>query len=154
MDVTAKTMPALRLAAVPHTGAYTTIGPAFRTLGQIAGRAGLFEHPDARMIGIYKDDPQTTPVAQLRSAAGVVVSEDVRIPDGLVEERVDGGRFACLTHRGSYEKLPHAWRRLSTELMPAAGHRQRAAPSYERYLNDPTQVPEDALLTEICIPIE
>ena len=154
MELTTKNLSAMRLAAVLHNGAYNTIGPAFRKLGAIAGPARLFAHPDAMMIGVYKDDPRTTPVAELRSAAGVAIPEGVRIPDGLVEERAVGGRFACGTHHGSYEKLPDAWKRLMTELIPAAGYHRRDAASYERYINDPTQVPEAELLTEICIPIE
>jgi len=154
MELTTKTLPAMRLAAVLHTGAYNQIGPAFRRLGSIAAPAGLFAHPGAMMLGVYKDDPQTTPVGQLRSAAGVVIPDGVKIPDGLVEEHAPGGRFACGTHRGSYEKLPDAWTKLMSELIPAAGYRRRQAPSYERYVNDPSQVTEAELLTEICIPIE
>ena len=154
MELVTKTLPPMRLAAVLHTGPYQQIGPAFRKLGSIAGPAGLFNNPGAMMIGVYKDDPQTTPVESLRSAAGIVIPEKVEIPKGLVEERAPGGRFACGTHHGSYEQLPEAWKRLSDELIPAAGYRRRAAASYERYLNDPSQVPEAELLTEICIPIE
>jgi effector-binding domain-containing protein len=40
--MTIKTMPALRLATVPHRGPYPKIGPAFQKLGEIAGAAGLF----------------------------------------------------------------------------------------------------------------
>ena len=154
MELTTKTLPSMRLAAVLHAGPYQQIGPAFKKLGAIAGPARLFAHPDAMMIGVYKDDPQTTPAERLRSAAGVVIPDSVRVPEGLVEERAPGGRFACATHHGSYETLPDTWKRLMHELIPAAGHRRRAAPSYERYINDPTQVPDAELLTEICIPIE
>jgi AraC family transcriptional regulator len=153
MHTEIRTLPALRLAAVLHTGAYNQIGPAFRKLGAIAGPAGLFAHPDAMMIGVYKDDPATTPVEQLRSLAGVVIPEGTALPAGLVEARESGGRFACFTHVGSYEALPAAWQHASAEI-PARHLRRRQAPSYERYLNDPSQVPPAELRTEICIPVE
>jgi AraC family transcriptional regulator len=105
------------------------------------------------MLGIYKDDPDTTPPDQLRSAAGVVVAEDTPIPSGLVEERVPGGRFACFVHRGSYETLPDSWARVKRELI-SSGQRRRSASSCEIYLNNPAQVPTDELQTEICIPVE
>jgi len=154
MELTVKNLSSMRLAAVLHTGAYNQIGPAFRKLGAIGAGARLFAHPDAMMIGVYKDDPRTTPVDQLRSAAGIVIPEGAKIPAELVEERAPGGRFACATHHGSYETLPDAWNKLWSELIPAGGYQRRTAPSYERYINDPSQVKAADLLTEICIPIE
>ena len=143
----------MRLAALHHRGPYSDIGPAFQTLGRIAGAAGLFQQPGAMMMGVYQDDPRTTPPADLRSSAAVVIPDTVTVPEGLVELRLEGGRFACLTHVGSYEQLPDAWRR-AHEALGSSGHRPRAGASYERYLNDPTRVPEAELQTEICLPIE
>lgn len=142
-----------RLAAVRHTGPYAEIGPAFRQLGKIAGGAGLLQSPGALMVGVYHDDPNTTPPEKLRSAAGVTIPAGAKIPDGLVEEKLEGGEFAVTTHLGSYAGLPDAWRR-ATDAIAAGGRRRRKAASYEIYLNDPTQVPEAELKTEIWIPIE
>jgi len=153
MVLDVKTIAAMRLAAVKHSGPYNLIGPAFHQLGNIAGSAGLFARPEAKMLGIYKDDPETTPPEQLRSAAGVVVAEETPIPPGLVEERVPGGRFACFVHHGSYETLPDTWTRIKQELI-ASGHRRRPGTSCEIYLNNPAHVPTEQLQTEICIPIE
>jgi AraC family transcriptional regulator len=142
-----------RLAAVRHAGPYNEIGPAFRQLGKIAVGAGLFKTPGALMVGVYHDDPKTTPVDQLRSAAGITVPPGANIPDGLVEEKIEGGEFAVTTHLGSYNGLPGAWQR-AAEAVAAGGKRRRNAASYEIYLNDPSQVPEAELKTEIWIPIE
>ena len=154
MTLEVKTLPAMRLAAVRHTGPYQLIGPAFHTLGGIAGPAGLFARPGALMVGIYKDDPTTTAPEKLRSAAGVAIQEDAAMPAGLVEERVEGGRFACFMHVGAYEQLGGSWMQIRTTLMPASGRRRRPGTSYEIYWNDPSHVPPAELKTEICIPIE
>ena len=153
MSLETKTLPAMRFAAVRHSGPYNEIGPAFHTLGQIAGKAALFEKPGALMIGIYKDDPGTTSPQDLRSAAVIVIAEDTVIPEGLVEERVPGGRFACFMHKGSYATLKDSWMRVKTELMPTSGYRRRPGPAYEIYINNPAQVAQDELRTEICVPI-
>jgi AraC family transcriptional regulator len=153
MSLEIKTLPAMRLAAVQHTGPYNQIAPAFRELGRIAGPAGLFAHPGAMMMGLYKDDPATTPASQLRSAAGIVIPEEVTIPPGLVEERVGAGRFACGLHVGPYEALTDAWARFKSELS-ASPHQHRSATSYEVYLNDPSQVQPADLKTEICMPVK
>lgn len=144
---------AKRLAVVRHIGPYNLIGPAFRELGRIAAAAGLFKSAGAMMVGVYLDDPTLVPADKLRSAAGLVIGDDVVIPAGLVEERIEPGEYACLTHVGSYEGLPTAWARIA-ESVRASGRLRRDSASYEIYLNDPTQVPEAELKTEIWIPIE
>ncbi len=148
-----KQMPAMRVATVQHTGAYNQIGKAFERLGAIAGPAGLFQQPGAVMMGIYYDDPDTTPQDKLRSDAAIVVPEDVRMPEGLVEKRVPEGRFARAEHIGSYEGLNDAWSRLKDKTFRESGHRIGARPSYEIYRNNPMSVPKDQLRTEIYVPI-
>lgn len=152
MALEIRTLTSKRLAAIRHVGPYNEIGPAFRELGRIAGPAGLFGFPGAMMVGVYHDDPRTTPHDQLRSAAGLIIPDTAAIPAGLVEEHIVGGTFGVFTHTGSYEGLPDAWHQATTEL-PATGRKLRSATSYELYLNDPTQVPEAELKTEICLPI-
>ena len=153
MEMTLKTLPAMRFATLPHSGPYQQIGPVFRKLGEIAGPAGLFARTTGHMMGLYKDDPRTTPADELRSAAALPMSEGEVLPAGLVEERLDGGRFACFLHVGPYEGLPAAWAE-AAETFQSSGHPRRSGPSLEIYLNDHTQVSPDALRTEIAIPME
>lgn len=153
MELEIKTLPSMRVAAMPHSGPYNEIGPAFRKLAGIAGPAGLFVQPGAMMLGIYKDDPATTPVAALRSAAAIVIGAETPIPVGLVEDHVVAGTFASVTLIGAYSGLPNAWMTLKKTLIPEGGHTLRVAASYEIYRNDPTEVPESALCTEIYVPI-
>ena len=70
---------------------------------------------------VVMGDPTTTAPDALRSLAGVIVSEDAAIPEGLIEERIVGGPFACFMHHGSYDGLPGAWARIRNELLPASG---------------------------------
>jgi AraC family transcriptional regulator len=153
MDVTIEQRPALRAAGLRPVGPYDQISEAFGRLGQIAGRAGLFAQPGAAMIAIYHDNPQSTPAAELRSDAAVVVAEDVKLPLELTEQRVDGGRYACTIHVGPYEKLPETWAMLMRQWLPANKLRMADGPSYELYLNNPMQVPPEQLRTQICIPL-
>jgi AraC family transcriptional regulator len=152
MEMTLKTLPAWRLATVPHSGSYQQIGPAFQKLGEIAGPAGLFAKTVGHMMGLYMDDPQTTPADKLRSAAALPVSDEEALPAGLVEQRLDGGRFACFLYVGPYDGLPGAWGEALTTFL-SSGHRRRGGASLEIYLNNPSQVSPDALRTEIAIPI-
>jgi AraC family transcriptional regulator len=145
--------PELRVAAVKHRGPYREIGQAFGRLGEIAGAAGLFG-PNAKMIGVYYDDPDTTPTSELRSAAGVTVSPSANVPQELAEVRIPAGRVARVTHIGSYEGLPAAWSQFSGEWLAENGMRMRDGVSYEVYLNTPMDTPQEKLRTELYIPIE
>jgi AraC family transcriptional regulator len=154
MSYEIKALPTMRLATVPHTGPYNQIGPAFGKLGSIAGPAGLFTQPGATMMGIYKDDPTKTPADQLRSAACVVIPAGLPTPAGLVEDRIESGKYACLVHIGPYEGLPGAWMKMREALGGATTVRRRQAPACEIYWNDPSRAKPEELKTEICVPIE
>lgn len=151
MQLEYKDMPALRVAAVRHRGPYHQIAEAFGRLGQVAAGAGLQDAPGT-MLAAYHDDPAVTPVAELRSDAGLVLGEGTAVPPGLVELTLPAGRYAVTTHVGPYQFLGEAWAQLRQQV---AGAGQRAAPgaSYEIYRNTPETVPESKLLTELYLAV-
>lgn len=145
--------PAMRVAAVEHRGAYNRIGESFSKLGEIAGPAGLFD-PNAKMIGIYYDDPDVTPESELRSKAGITVSETAKLPPGLTEVRIPAGRVARATHIGGYEGLQESWDKLTGEWLEQSGQRMGKGVTYEIYLNTPMDTPKEKLRTELYIPLQ
>ncbi|HET9369413.1 MAG TPA: GyrI-like domain-containing protein [Vicinamibacterales bacterium] len=153
MDVQITERPALRVAALRHTGPYAQIGAAFGRLGGILDNVDVVAEDAGPMIAIYHDDPEAVSPDQLRSLAGVVVKEGMKLPDGLEEERVPSGKYAMTTHIGPYEELPETWRRFRKEWLPASGHRMGSGPSYELYVNDPRTTGKALLETEIYMPI-
>ena len=152
MDVEILEMPPLRVATVSHVGPYNRIGEAFGKLGQIAGPAGLFR-PEAAMLAIYHDDPETTPAAELESEAGIVVSPNAKIPESLGERALPAGPYARTVHKGSYETLGDTWARFMGEWLPRSGHRMTDGVSYEIYRNTPADTPKENLITELYIPL-
>ncbi|MEO7455889.1 MAG: GyrI-like domain-containing protein [Gemmatimonadaceae bacterium] len=154
MDVQIKQLPAMRVGAIRHIGAYNRISEAFETLCGIAGPAGILEAPDTEMVALYHDDPESTPADQLRSDAGLTMPAGATLPNGLTEQRIPAGRYASTVHVGPYEQLPDSWKRFMGEWIPASGHRLRDdAPAYEVYLNDPGTTPKEELQTEIRLPL-
>ncbi|HMC55178.1 MAG TPA: GyrI-like domain-containing protein [Gemmatimonadaceae bacterium] len=152
MHVEIKQKPALRAGTVRHIGPYMQISQAFQRLGEIAQKSGLLQLKGAAMIGIYHDDPKSTPADQLRSDAGVVVPEDAQLPAALSEARLPAGRYACALHVGPYERLGDVWQHLLGKWIPERGLRVDGL-SYELYLNMPGDVPKEQLRTEICVPV-
>ena len=152
MNVEIKQLPAQRVAAVEHMGSYTRISEAFGRLGDIAGRAGLF-NDKPKLLALYHDDPKVTPEPKLRSDAGVAISEGVTLPEGLTEQRLPAGTYAVTTHRGPYEQLGDTWARFMGQWLPQSGKRMAPGVTFEVYLNTPMDVPKDQLITELYIPV-
>jgi len=153
MNVDLKELPGLRVAALRHIGPYNRISEAFERLGDIAGRAGLIGRPGTQMLGIYHDDPEATPAAELRSDAGLSIPEDAALPKGLEETRIPAGRYAVATHVGPYTGLPDAWSKLMGSWLPETGHRLGSGPSFEIYRNTPMDTAPADLRTELYIPV-
>ena len=151
MQVDIVNQPATRVAAVRHTGPYNQISRAFEKLGSIAGPAGLFG-PNTAMLGLYYDDPQSTPADKLRSDAAITVDEGVKVPSGLTEATVPGGRYARATYKGPYDGLPDAWTQVM-EWFEKSGEQMGDGPSYELYRNDPSDTAPEDLITEIYLPL-
>ena len=150
MNVEIKELGEQRVATVPHVGPYDGISEAFARLGAIARKNGLGRAKP--MLGIFHDDPKTTPPSDLHSDAGLVIPEEAEIPSGLGELRLPAGRYARTTHVGPYEELGDVWAQFKREI-PRSGHRMADGLSYEVYRNTPETVPKEKLVTELYIPV-
>jgi AraC family transcriptional regulator len=137
----------IRLVAVSHSGAYNTIGKAFDQLMGICKANGI---PFAETIGVYHDDPNETPEAELRAHAGMKISDDQVLPEGCEEFIIPGGLYVKTLHKGSYSGLWPAWQKFMTEGIESTGKDYDIGKcDFEVYLNDCSEVPEEELLTEL-----
>jgi AraC family transcriptional regulator len=149
MDATIETLPEMTIAAIRHTGPYNQISEAFFLLGSAVKLSGLFELPNANLVGIYYDDPKTTPAAELRSDAGWTVPAATEVKPPLTRVTLAAGRYAMARHVGPYDQLPAKW----GELYAWAGKRATPGPSFELYRNDPSNAKPAELITELYLPI-
>ncbi len=153
MNATIETLPEMTVAAIHHVGPYNQISEAFGRLGPIAGRVGLFDLPDVMMVGLYYDDPEAKPAAELQSDAGLVVPTGTAIPEGLLTVKIAAGRYAKTIHKGPYDRLGDAWSQLFGVWIPQNSHRVGPGVSFEIYRNDPTHAKPEDLVTELYAPI-
>lgn len=72
-------------------------------------------------------------------------------PGELGASELPGGRIAITVHRGSYSGLPATYSALDGALVER-GERAAGAP-WESYVDDPSEVPEADLQTEVCWPL-
>jgi AraC family transcriptional regulator len=133
MDVAVVEMQEVRLAAIAYIGPRKMIGEAFGRLAAIAGPAGLLSRPGAAMAAVFDDDAETTPAAELRSSAAVIVEPACVIPAELSELRIPAGKYARAIHRGHYAGLSDSWDRLMGQWLPGSGYRVDDRIAYEVY---------------------
>lgn len=142
-----------RLLGYRHIGPYPEIGPVFGRLQRWAVEHGV---PFNGAIGIWYDDPESTPPHELRSDACLI------LPDGVVAPELDGGpvysemperRYVKATHLGPYEGLEDAWLRFC-QAVAAQGIVTAPHPSFEWYVNDCAAVPPEEVQTDFYLPIQ
>ncbi len=152
-EVTLKEIDSLDVVGVAHTGSYMGIGKAFETLYGTLFSRNLFR-PDMEMIGIYLDDPELVSTDKLRSFACVSAKGDLPADAPLTPQTLDGGRYAVLRHKGPYADMPLAYQWLYGTWLPQSGREVRDSLMFEKYLNNPRDVPPTELLSEIYLPLK
>jgi AraC family transcriptional regulator len=150
--VTVEALPERRCAGVEHTGSYMEIDHAMgRLFSELVARQALPAQP--AMIGVFFDDPDLGPEEKLRSRACLPVTDSVTIDAPLVETVLRGGSYAKLSYTGPYADMRGAYRWFLGVWLPASGHEPDDAPVFEAYLNDPREVPQTELRTDIHLPL-
>lgn len=152
-EVTIRTLPPLRLAALDHKGSYMEIGRAFEPLfGWFAARGLL--GPTTRAIGVYYDDPFAVAEEDLRSRAGLAVDDGFILAPPLIETNIPGGRHAVLRHKGPYATMRSAYQWFFGAWLAQSGEEVEDAPVFEEYLNNPRDTAPGDLLTDIYLPLK
>ncbi len=103
------------------------------------------------MIGVHYDDPNVVKEPDLRSHAGLIIADSNPLPDTLDDVQLDAGECAVLHYKGPYTAIKVAYDFLYGDWLPKSGREPADAPPYEMYLNDPSQVDESELLTDIVL---
>jgi AraC family transcriptional regulator len=81
------------------------------------------------------------------------VQGDVKAEGRVKMKTIPGGEYAVATHKGPYWRLGETYQMLYTRWLPDSGREPANRPCLERYVNDPRQVPESEILTEVCAPL-
>jgi effector-binding domain-containing protein len=148
-DIQVKRLPAvLALVASSSADAGTVkerMGEAFGVLMQHVGTTG------ARIIGPPFTQYQEPVGAQFAFAVCMPVAPGAVPGDGVGVEELPAVEAASFLYTGPYDAMEASWRGLLAWV--AENGRQLGGPLREVYLNDPTQVAESDLLTEMLVPL-
>jgi len=152
MEVRIENLDEITVASVRHTGSYFECHTAWQKLCSYESVMKNAVMPPL-CVGIGYDDPDITETDKIRYDACIKVNEHFVPENGVVKQKIMGGEFAVLTHKGSYEGLHDCYRWLYGEWLPSSGYEPGLAPPLEIYRNSPETTPAKELVTDICIPI-
>src|SRR3546814_9227603 len=141
------------LATLAHHGDYQLIGTTFDRLFMLASSRSLVG-PATRSFGVYYDDPAQVPATQLRSRAGVTLSDGAAIDAVFEPFALPAARCAVLEYTGPYSEIEAAYNWLFSQWLPASGYETLDFPMWEEYVNDPKTTPAAELKTRIYLPLE
>jgi AraC family transcriptional regulator len=155
MNVEIKTLPAMRLAYLRHTGPYGHPGipqtwQRFMTWHAQNARATV----GTRMYGISQDNPDVTPPGKCRYDCCVEVPPAFQPKGEVGVQAFDGGRYACVRFTGTSATIHDAWMKMFGEWLPGSGWQAGDAPSLELYGDDMAPDPKTGAFTcWLCVPV-
>jgi AraC family transcriptional regulator len=128
---------------------------AFGRLQAGAAALGLIAHIRGA-LGISPDVPKGPTDPEMRFVAAFVIeaaAPGLNTPPGLSWDTIPAGRWAVFRHVGPYQTLSRTWQAIYGQWLPASGQQLRPAAPFERYENEPTDVPPEQLITDIHVPV-
>lgn len=135
----------VRLADLPHL-----FDAAFGALGAAIGRGEIA--PLGPALAIYDGDVHETFDVTVGFEVAQAPEADLAGGDvTIVASHVPAGRYACISHVGPYEEVPHAWGPLLEDV--AAGGAEVAGPVIEVYVSDPRTTAPAQLRTDLLAPV-
>lgn len=152
-EVAIRRIEPLQVVALRHWGAYISVSSSFTKLVEAGRRAGHFVGSPS-LLGCYHDDPDITPLDQLRSDVCYIIEGEVEVSGELTRAIVPGGMYAVLVHHGPYETLSTTYLDLIGRWLPDSGYELCPESVVEVYLNDPKSTPPEALRTEVRVRLQ
>lgn len=146
-----------KVAALEHRGNPDRLMETFQQFD--AWRKSTDESPlgVSKTYGLAHTNPETTAPEDFKFDICSVVGSDVKPNDfGVITKTIPGGRCAHFRHIGSrsHAVMGPKVKYLFREWLTANGERLRGHPSIFHYINFPSDVSEDELITDIYLPIQ
>ena len=153
-EVTLVNVPAQQVLGMRRRGHYTMIPELLMTIITHAMKNGIaIAGPPVFLC--HETSAEAVKAANEAGTADVEVAwpvaGDVKGAGEIRAYTLTGGRMARILHRGPYEACESTYLRLFTWIGEQG--LQITGPIREIYLNDPSEVPPEQILTEILAPV-
>lgn len=152
MEVRIVELAPLKIVAMRNVGAYESL---FNGYGQLFEAIAEWAGPESvrGIHGVWPDDPGTSPPEDFRFDCAFAVAQEGAPPEGTRWEDAPVGPCLCVRHVGDYGTLLDVIDWLYVAALEA-GMELRDAPLFTHYLDDPEEVAEDKLRTDVYLPVE
>lgn len=144
-----------QVVALRVEGGYPAKHAGYERLFGWAGEHGLLDRLQG-LYGVAVDDRRDVAEPHCRFDCMLALGADLDLAGapGLRLLRLGGGRYARMRHVGAYDGLEALTDALLARWLPASGERVGDAPLYHEYLDDPDQVPQAVLRTDVYLPLQ
>jgi AraC family transcriptional regulator len=149
MRIKEKRIPETKVAYVQYLGSYDKIPEHMQEVGQWVMEKGL--EMTGMVYGTYFNSPEDVPEEQLQYEIGFSINGDAE-PEGNVGIKViPEHTMLTALHKGPYTEIGRVIRAI-TKYSAKHGY-DIVGPVTEVYLNDPNEVSERNLRTEVRFPV-
>ena len=149
MEIKEKRVEEAKIAYIPYTGSYQKIPEHMQEVGQLVMEKEL--EMTGMVYGTYFNSPEDVPEEDLQYEIGFSVAEAFQQVDKLGYKEIPEHTVIAAIHKGAYTEVGPVIHAV-VDYAVKNGY-DIVGPITEVYLNDPNQVPESELLTEVRIPV-
>lgn len=154
-DVTVIDVPTLKVVGMRKRGKYTEIANMIPAVYEYIMSQGAQPMGPPIYVG-HEEDEEAAKAANEAGNADIEVvapvAGEITETDEIKAYELPGGTMAKVTHKGPYQGCSTAYQKLFAWI--GENSKQITGPIREVYINDPRQVSEEELLTEIYAPID
>jgi AraC family transcriptional regulator len=152
LEVTVVSLDPFRLLAVRNVGDYAELNGAYSRLFEAV--LDQLEPEDLQGIyGVPHDDPRFVPANRCRFDCALAVGDKGQAGSGLSELKLGGGHFLCLRHLGDYDRLHDTIDLAYVAVLTGTTREIAPSPLFIHYLDDPEEVAEAVLRSDIYLPL-
>lgn len=156
--VEVKTIKEIPVVYVRHTGPYKGDATLFQKLheklNKWGGARGLINFPETKSLTIYHDNPELTDDNKLRISVCLSAPDDTKVDGDIGKMTIPGGKYAVGYFEIKETQYPEAWAFMYGKWLPESGYQPDDGCTFENYLNEPSQHPDNIHIVEIYIPVK
>ncbi|NIF05805.1 AraC family transcriptional regulator [Chryseobacterium sp. Tr-659] len=152
LKIEVKELPEMDLASVMSLG-IVNVESSFNVLIDWALKKGLFPRENVKMISVYHDSCQITPLDKVRIHACMLLDEKLSYPEGEVfSETIEAGKFIVGSGEVTLNDIEQCWVSLFL-WMNENNYSIRKTFPFEIYHSNFKEHPEGKMIVDFCIPI-
>lgn len=149
-----KELDPIKTVSVSHVGDYMLIYKAFDKVFSWAETNNLWTG-SPKMMGVYQDDLNKTPIQELRSKACLEDQKGTQLDEGMEHYTISGGKYFVCKVEVMFPEYPSAWQK-AYSLFNEKSYEYDSRDHYELYVSCAGDPRDEATLWEadLCIPMK